>query len=59
MPDGNDTSLALVERVDLHLASIPPGRTLVDISEHVDMLLDLRNLAAGAGGGTNTNQQET
>ncbi|MBP7629347.1 MAG: hypothetical protein KA758_02750 [Acidimicrobiales bacterium] len=49
MPDDDCTTcLAVVDRVDVHLAAIPPGRSLVDINEHVDMLLDIRNLAAGA-----------
>lgn len=33
-----------VERIDEHLAAMPPGRSLMDVSEHVDVLLDLRLL---------------
>jgi hypothetical protein len=35
---------AAVERIDEHLAAMPSGRSLIDVTEHVDVLLDLRLL---------------
>lgn len=38
---------AAITRIDEHLAAMPPGRQLIDVTEHTDVLLDLRNLFAG------------
>lgn len=35
----------LVARIDQHLADMPASRKLLTLDEHVDVLLDLRNLA--------------
>jgi len=34
----------LIDRIDLHLASMPAGRTIMDVGDHLDTLLDIRNL---------------
>lgn len=38
------TCMAVTDRIDQHLKRIPEGRTLLSVDDHIDILLDVRNL---------------
>lgn len=42
-----DATEAALVAIDRHLALIPADRTLITVEEHVDFLLDLRNILNG------------